>query len=125
MIPTGHPLSKKRSASVKIEDLAPYELIIPSRHSRKKEIEGWFALVQKEPKIICRIAHMLNAYELTAHGLGITIYPAAAAEYASEDVCIKPLSHPAVSATYILIRSNSRTHSLVAREFWDAVPADR
>ena len=70
-------------------------------------------------------SYMLNAYELTAHGLGITIYPAAAAEYASEDVCIKPLSHPAVSATYILIRSNSRTHSLVAREFWDAVPTDR
>ena len=125
MIPAGHPLAKERSSSVKIEDLAPYELIIPSRHSRKKEIEGWFALVHKEPKIICRIAHMLNAYELTAHGLGITIYPAAAAEYASEDVCIKPLSHPAVSATYILIRSNSRTHSLVAREFWDAVPTDR
>lgn len=124
MIPAGHPLAKKRGSSVKIEDLAPYELIIPSRHSRKKEIEGWFALVQKEPKIICRIAHMLNAYELTAHGLGIAIYPAAAAEYASKEVCIKPLSHPAVSASYILIRSNSRTHSLVAREFWEAVPAN-
>ena len=77
------------------------------------------------PGMTIDYSYMLNAYELTAHGLGITIYPAAAAEYASEDVCIKPLSHPAVSATYILIRSNSRTHSLVAREFWDAVPADR
>ncbi len=123
MIPAGHPLAKKKGPTVKIEDLAPYELIIPSRQSRKKEIEGWFAQVQKEPKIICRIAHMLNAYELTAHGLGIAIYPAAAAEYASEEVLIRPLSHPAVSATYILIRSNSRTHSLVAREFWDAVPS--
>ena len=25
----------------------------------------------------------------------------------------------------LFIRSNSRTHSLVAREFWDAVPSDR
>ena len=52
MIPAGHPLAKKKGPSVKIEDLAPYELIIPSRQSRKKEIEGWFAQVQKEPKII-------------------------------------------------------------------------
>jgi len=123
MIPAGHPLAKKRGSSVKIEDLAPYDLIIPSRQSRKQEIEGWFAVARKEPKIICRISHMLNAYELTAHGLGIAIYPAAAAAYTPEDVCIRTLSHPAVSATYILIRSNSRTHSLVAREFWDAVPA--
>ncbi len=123
MIPVDHPLAKKEGPSVKIEDLAPYELIIPSRQSRKKEIQGWFAPFHKEPKIICRIAHMLNAYELTAHGLGIAIYPAAAAQYASEKIIIRPLSNPAVNAEYILIRSNSRTHSLLAREFWDAVPA--
>ncbi len=122
MIPAGHPLAQKDDTTVKIEDLAPYELIIPSRQSRKKEIEGWFAPFHKEPKIICRIAHMLNAYELTVHGLGIAIYPASAAQYASDEVCIRPLSDPAVNAEYILIRSNSRTHSLVAREFWDAVP---
>ena len=121
MIPKDHPLAKIKGTTVDIEKLAPYDLIIPSRQSRKQEIEGWFAPYNKEPKIICRIAHMLNAYELTAHGLGIAIYPAAAASYASDDVCIKTLSSPAVSATYVLIRSNDHTLSLVAREFWEFI----
>ena len=61
---------------------------------------------------------MLNAYELTEQGVGIAIYPAAAADLAmGENACIKELIHPSVTASYVLIRNRERKLSNVAEEF--------
>ena len=124
MIPAGHPLAEEEGDSVELRKLAPYQLIIPSRQSRKQEIENWFKPLKLEPKIFCRIAHMLNAYELTANGVGIAIYPAAAADYASDGVVIKRIAKPDVTASYVLVRSAERNLSLVAGEFWSMVTDD-
>ncbi|SDB68253.1 LysR family transcriptional regulator [Butyrivibrio sp. INlla16] len=121
MIPENHPLATEKGDSIEIAKLAPYELIIPSRRSRRKEIENWFAPLNCEPKIICRIAHMLNAYELTAGGLGIAIYPASAAKYISKGVVIKRIVKPDVTAGYVLVKSSKRNLSKVAEEFWNMV----
>ena len=123
IIPAKHPLAKGKSTSVDLKKLAPYPLIIPSRQSRKQEIENWFAPLGLEPKIFCRIAHMLNAYELTANGVGIAIYPASAARYVSDGVVIKKIVHPDVTARYVMVRSSNKQPSLVAGEFWDYVIA--
>lgn len=119
MIPAGHPLAKSKKDTVALNDLAPYELIIPSRQSRKQEIENWFKPFGTEPKIFCRIAHMLNAYELTANGVGIAIYPASAAKYVSDDVVIKRIVSPDVYANYVLVKSADRKLSNVADGFWN------
>ena len=119
MIPAKHPLAKNPGDTVALNDLAPYELIIPSRQSRKQEIENWFKPFNTEPKIFCRIAHMLNAYELTANGVGIAIYPASAAKYVSDDVVIKRIVSPDVYANYVLVRSADRKLSKVAEGFWN------
>lgn len=124
MIPSKHPLSKQKKDSIELEMLAPYELIIPSRQSRKQEIENWFTPTGKEPKIFCRIAHMLNAYELTAKGVGIAIYPASAARYVSDDVVIKRIVSPDVYASYVLVRSAERKLGKVADEFWNMLKED-
>ncbi|MCR5357993.1 MAG: LysR family transcriptional regulator [Lachnospiraceae bacterium] len=121
MIPKDHPLGVIKGDSVELKELAPYDLIIPSRQSRRKEIENWFAPLKCEPRIICRIAHMLNAYELTAQGIGIAIYPASAAKYVGEDVVIKRIIKPDVMAGYVLVRSAERELSKVALKFWDMV----
>ena len=121
MLPKDHPQSGEEGSTIELSKLAPYELMIPSRHSRRQEIEGWFAPLGLKPRIICRIAHMLNAYELTAHGLGIAIYPAAAAYYAGDDVVIKELVSPRVEATYVFVRNNERELSKLSREFWEYV----
>ena len=118
MIPATHQLALDKRDSIELEKLAPYELIIPSRQSRKQEIENWFIPTGKEPKIFCRIAHMLNAYELTAKGVGIAIYPASAARYVSDDVVIKRIISPDVYANYVLVKSAERKLSKVAGEFW-------
>ncbi|MBR4759081.1 MAG: LysR family transcriptional regulator [Lachnospiraceae bacterium] len=120
MIPADHPLagSGKKSSSISLKKLAPYPLIIPSRQSRKKEIEGWFEPMGLEPKIFCRIAHMLNAYELTAKGVGIAIYPASVQNYVNKDVVIKRITDPSVTARYILVKSAKSSLSIVAGEFW-------
>ncbi|MCR5771327.1 MAG: LysR family transcriptional regulator [Butyrivibrio sp.] len=123
IIPKDHPLSKTKEDFIELEKLAPYDLIIPSRRSRRKEIENWFAPLGLEPKIVCRIAHMLNAYELTAKGLGIAIYPASAAKYVSTDVVVKRITKPSVYASYVLVRSNTKDLSMAARQFWDCVCA--
>ncbi|MCR4690884.1 MAG: LysR family transcriptional regulator [Lachnospiraceae bacterium] len=123
MLPAEHPLVKKtkNKDSVKLQDLAPYELIIPSRQSRKKEIEQWFAPLGLQPKIFCRMAHMLNAYELTAKGVGIAIYPASVQSYVNKDVVIRKITSPEVTARYILVRNAKSSLSLVAEEFWGFV----
>lgn len=82
--------------------------------------EGSFT---KAAEKLC-IAHMLNAYELTANGVGIAIYPAAAADYASDGVVIKRIAKPDVTASYVLVRSAERNLSLVAGEFWSMVTDD-
>ncbi len=126
MIPSDHPLAQKKDMddSIELKELAPFELIIPSRQSRRAEIENWFAPLGLEPKIFCKIAHMLNAYELTAKGVGIAIYPASVCNYVSDDVVIKKITAPSVTARYILVKSAERELSLVADEFWNSIVAE-
>ena len=122
MIPVTHPLAKEPEDSIALEKLAPYELIIPSRHSRLQEITDWFSMKNVKPKIICRMAHVLNAYELTEQNVGIAIYPAAAAIYAdSRKVITKKLIDPSVTASYYLTQRKEKKLSLVAGEFWKYV----
>ncbi|XME02256.1 LysR family transcriptional regulator [Lachnospiraceae bacterium C1.1] len=121
MIPKGHPLAEEKGSGIELKMLAPYELIIPSRRSRRKEIENWFAPFNCQPKIICRMAHVINAYELTAKGVGIAIYPASAEKYAGKDVVIKRITKPDVSAGYVIVKSAERKLSKVAKEFWEMV----
>ena len=65
---------------------------------------------------------MLNAYELTKRGVGITIYPAAAADLAEHSgICIRKITEPKVMASYVLIRNRSRALSRVAQEFFNYV----
>lgn len=116
MIPVNHPLAEKSGESIDLIELADYDLLIPSRESRRQEIEEWFAPLNVKPKIRARIAHMLNAYELTANGLGIAIFPAAAAEYAEDDVVVKTING-GFKASYVMVRSNERESTLLAKEF--------
>lgn len=117
MLPASNPLAGKPGDTIESSELLPYELIIPSRSSRLEEINKWFE-GQEKPIIRCRIAHLLNAYELTRLGVGITIYPASAGDIANlSDVCIKRIVNPANYASYILIWNKYRQLSHVAVEF--------
>ncbi|MBP5297666.1 MAG: LysR family transcriptional regulator, partial [Lachnospiraceae bacterium] len=89
MIPPGHPLMKETKDVVPLKKLAPYDLVVPSRASRVSEIEEWFKSINEKPKIIGRMVHVLNAYELALSNVGITIYPAAAGKYAHSDIGIR------------------------------------
>ena len=118
MIPSSHPLARHEESTIELAELAPYDLIIPSRASRLQEISGWFQMTGQKPKICCRIAHMLNAFELTRQGVGIAIYPASAAEVGiSSDICIKELVNPSVTVSYVLIWNKDHQLSHVATEF--------
>ena len=122
MIPSSNPLANKREDTIELKELSPYDLIIPSRHSRLQEITGWFAKKEVKPKIICRMAHVLNANELTEKNVGIAIYPAAAAIYADkEKVSIKKIINPAVTASYYFTKNQNKELSLIANEFWNYV----
>ena len=118
LIPPDHPLAAEPGETISLEKLASCDLIIPSRQSRLQEINGWFATAGIVPKIRCRIAHMLNAYELTEQGVGVAIYPASAGDIASKDaICMKRLDHPGIMASYVLIRNKNRPLTHVAGEF--------
>ena len=119
MIPAGHPLAQSSEDTIALEELEPYELLIPSRHSRLQEITGWFAKKDIKPRVICRMAHLLNAYELTEQNVGIAIYPASAAFYGDkEKVVLRKLVDPEVTASYYLTRKTGKELSSVAKEFF-------
>ena len=117
LIPRDHPLSAEPGKYIKMAQLAPYELIVPSRYSRLQEIEGWF-LTGTHPIFRCQVSHMINAYELARQGVGIAVYPASAASLVRDDsVCIKELIEPAIKATYSLIWKKGQPLPHVAEEF--------
>lgn len=124
MMQKDHPLAGEPGDEIDLEELAPYDLIIPSRQSRLAEIEKWFEESGTKPMVRCRIAHMLNAYELTEQGVGVAIYPAAAAETIGRDtLCIKKITHPSVTASYVLIWNEKRQLPHVAKEFLNYIRA--
>lgn len=103
---------------VKPDELLPYSLLIPSRESRKSEIDKWFSNTGQAPVIRGRIAHMMSAYELSLHGVGISIYPASISAMAkNKEVCIRKIEHPDAYASYALIWKKDHTLSHVAQEF--------
>lgn len=125
MIPLSHPLAAESKDTVALKQLAPYDLLIPSRQSRLQEISSWFGMAGFHPKVRCRFAHMLNAYELTKQGVGIAIYPASSGELTGwKDICIKQITEPDVTASYILIRAKNRQLPLAAQEFLDFVKSE-
>lgn len=124
IIPKSCPLADEIGDEIELSRLAEYELIIPSRHSRLQEITGWFAAQNLKPKIICRMAHIISAFELTEQNVGIAIYPLSAGIYANkEQVTIKKIINPSVNAVYYLAKYTDKEISLVAQTFWDYVAA--
>ena len=117
MIPQSHPLASLSGDTIDVQQLADYDLLIPSRGSRLEEITNWFEDRTKVLKIRCRLAHMVTAYELASQGIGIALYPASAQISEDSSVCIKRLVNPSVNASYILIWCKNRTLSHVAEEF--------
>ena len=118
MFSSKHPLASIPGDTVPLSELADYNLIIPSRESRLQEINDWFAPFGKTPTIRARIAHVLNAYELSANNVGVVIFPAAAADIVSdENVRIKTIVDPSFMASYLLIYSNEHALSPVAAKF--------
>jgi len=113
---------KQTSDKVTMEQIADYELIIPSRESRLAEIGGWFKDTNKIPKVRCRVAHVLSAYELARQGLGIAIFPASVTNIVnSDEVEIVEFEDPAPTASYILVWNKNKTLSHAATEFIECV----
>ena len=82
------------------------------------EIDKWFEGTGHAPVIRGRIAHMMNAYELSLHGVGISIYPASISSLIRDkDVCVREVEHPDAHASYALIWNKNHTLSHVAEEF--------
>ena len=125
MMQKHHPLALEPGGEINLEKLAPYDLIIPSRQSRLAEIEKWFEESGMKPVVRCRIAHMLNACELTEQGVGVAIYPAAAADTMGRDtLCIKKITHPSVTASYVLIWNEKRQLPHAAKEFLNYIRSE-
>lgn len=122
MISSKNPLAQKDGGVISLSELADEELIIPSKQSRLEEITGWFASINKKPRVICRLAHMLDAYELAANNVGIAIYPAAADRYCDHTkVVVKKIIEPEVMANYYLVKYKSKEVTHLTKTFWEFV----
>lgn len=118
IIPNNHPILKDIDEKVTMDQLADYELIIPSRESRLSEIGDWFRDTNKTPQVRCKVAHVLSAYELVRQELGIAIFPASVKNIVnSDDVTIKEFEDPAPTVSYILVWNKHKTLSHAATEF--------
>ena len=125
MFSSQHPLAGTKKKTVSLESLAEYDLIIPSRVSRLREISDWFAPFGKTPKIRARIANATTAYELCLNNVGVVIYPAAAKDLIrGDDVMIRKLTNPELTASYVLIYSEEHPLSPVADKFVEHIMKD-
>ena len=106
-----------------MRELSDCELIIPSRNSRLKEIRSWLGTDAAELKVAARFANVVTAYELCRNGVGIAIYPAAAADIVkdSDSVRIRTISDPGIRASYVLIYSSEHPLHTLARRFVDHI----
>ena len=122
MIPADNPLAKEPGDTIPIRALQDQDLIIPSRESRLSEIQRWFPDRERPLRIRCRVAHMLNAYELTRNGVGIAIYPASDNHFSNDpEVVIKKITEPEVYASYLLVWDKCRQPSRIAHLFLEEV----
>ena len=118
MIPSGDPLAALPGDTIPLHLLQEKNLIIPSRRSRLDEIQNWFPDPDRPLHIICRVAHMLNAYELARNGVGIAIYPASDNHFSDDpSVVIKRITEPEVTVTYLLVWDKERRLSHAAQQF--------
>ena len=126
MIPAGHPLYSETNEPINPNELLPYDLLIPSRESRQGEIHGWFSDPQSMPIIRGRVAHMMNAYELSKNGVGIAIYPESISSLVRDhEVCIRQINHPDAKAFYALIWKKDRTLSHAAEAFIEFIKKNK
>jgi len=118
MIPRGHPLAKLEGDTVDIDLLRQYDLILPSRKSRLKEIQTWFDHFGAELHVVCETAHVMNASELVEQGVGVAVFPMAATRSVDpEKVCVKKLDNPKMTAVYELVWSADRRMPYLAEKF--------
>ena len=126
MIPAGHPLYSETNEPINPNELLPYDLLIPSRESRQGEIHGWFSDPQSMPIIRGRVAHMMNAYELSKNGVGIAIYPESISSLVRDrEVCIRQINHPDAKAFYALIWKKDRALSHTAEAFIEFIKKNK
>ena len=124
LLPADDPLAQREGHALPISALADRDLIIPSRESRLREIQNWFPDKETPLRIRCRVAHMLNAYELVRQKVGIAIYPASDDQFLDDPaVVIKTIVDPAVAASYILVWDRARRLSPAAAHFIESVCA--
>lgn len=113
-----HPLAENRKDCVSFEELAPYELCIPSKASRLQEISSHFLAVGTEPRVVCKLSSALNAYELASQNVGISIYPASSkAVTEANAACVVKTIYPEIMAKYVLAVPKGREIPQVAQEF--------
>lgn len=113
-----HPLARTKGDAIPLSQLADYDLVIPSRASRLREINDWFTPLGKTPRIIARIAHVLNAYELCKQNVGVTIFPASASDLVHDDLVVtRTIVDPSFTASYVFVYSDEHTLSPVANRF--------
>lgn len=103
IIPGDHPLAAGRRKTISPSELSGHDLIIPSRRSRRGEIDEYFAGNGGEPVYRVMIAHSSNAVELAASGIGIAIFPASVGRDLSNTVNVRVKElRPLLHARYLL-----------------------
>ena len=123
MFRSDHPLAKKKKTKISMSELAGFDLIIPSRESRLREISDWFGVSSATPHVVARIANVVTAYELCKEGLGVAIYPAAVEDIVTdnEDIEIREISDKGISASYVLIYSDEHPLHAIAQKFTEHI----
>ena len=122
LIPASDPLAADKDKPLPISQLEGKDLIIPSRQSRLHEIRSWFSGETPNLHVICRISHMLNAFELVRRGVGIAIYPVSDNHFSGDPtVVIRKLSGSLTDASYILVWDRTKPLSHIAKLFIDHI----
>ena len=117
---SSNPLALKSGNEVSLEELSEHRLVVPSRKSRVKEMEAWFAMVGKEPKFLCELSNYVDAVALAELDVGISIFPQTT--YTPNPVTVTKVIAPnSRRIEYYLVWSKARRPVALVQDFIDFV----
>ena len=122
-LPSGHPLTRKRTVAV--ADLADERLIVMKEgHCLGDQVLGFCDRRELKPKISFRSSQLETIQALVSSGLGISLIPAMAARREREDLPeYRSLQRPRPERTIVAVWPKQRPPSRAAHEFLKLVSA--
>ena len=116
-----HPLAKKESEYISLQELKNESLIVPTRKSTVDAIFKWFRNEKLTPNIMFEVDNYLDAFALVNKNVGISLFPEAHQNIDNSLVVKKIKGKDDYSLDYYFVWKKGRPLPLLEEKFIDFI----